>query len=429
MANPSRIFWSVLAAVDAVALIWVASKVDWADFESVRVGETPAGWMIVAAVYAMTIAFKLIAAVFVASVAYAIVREFTGNWKPGRITRVFVSLVLAAILGMAAYLALVALRPILAGVDSAFLDRLIAFDRLTKESPVKGETLGAYLAALAVTAYLAEKYFFRWWGHHWLVSVAALAILAWPVWAVYQGESHQREWVGSQQWSPVAGEKMWIEALAACNALGPGWRLPARSELSMYVSTRPEPIAGWKGVAWTLTSSEYGRSAVVVTLAPHQSGMWRSNAMPLRDRSVCEVDASPGRANSPVVSDWFSERRNSMCASTQHSPELYPAGLQLLAKVLGSVVGGPETNLITIQSQAWAVCMKTNDVETSLPMRGRGYPQEKDFRDPVAFLASMRELCQPRAPGSDAVACTAFAGDTPPATIAPAAAISAPAAK
>lgn len=414
MNNASRYFWAALAAVDAVGLAWIATKVDWADFDTLRVGESAGGWILVAGVYAMDLAFKLIAAVFVASVAYAIVREFKGGWTPGRATRVFVSLVLATILGIALYLALAALRPIIAGAEGAFIDRLLVFDRLAQGAPLRGETIGAYLAALCVTVYLAEKYFFRWWGRHWPISVAAIAILAWPAWAIYQGEQHEREWVGSQQWSPVVGEKMWLEALTACNAMGPGWRLPSRSELSMYVATRPDPILGWKGAAWTQTASEFGRSAVVVELAPHQSGMWRSNTMPWRDRSVCEGDASPGRANSPALQDWFGELRPSVCQSTEHSPGLYPAGLRPLAKVLGSVVGGTEPNLITIQSQAWAVCVKPADMESVLPQRGRAYPQEKDYTDPVAFLAYMREICNPRAPGSDAVACTAFGGEVAP---------------
>lgn len=407
--NASRYFWSALAALDAIALLWVASKVDWANFETVRVGETPAGWIIVVALYAMTLAFKLIAAVFVASIAYAIVREFTEDWTPGLITRVFVSLVLAAVLGMAAYLALVALRPVIAGDDGPFIDRLLAFDRLTHGGPLKGETIGAYVAALCATAYLAEKYFFRWWGRHWPISVAAIAIAAWPAWAVIQGERHQREWVLAQKWRAVAANQTWLEALAACKALGPGWRLPARSELSMYASTPPDGALGWSGAAWTLTSSEYGRSAVVVDLAPRQSGMWRSNSMPWRDRGVCEGDASPGRTSAPH--DWFSDLRALLCASTERSPGLYPSGLRLLANVSGSVVGGPEPQFITSQAQASTICVNPVEMETRLPLRGRGYPQEKDFTDLTEFLLSMRDLCHPRAPGSDAVACAAFAGE------------------
>ena len=408
--SASRFVWAALAAVDAVALFWVASQVDWLDFETIRVGETPAGWILVAAVYAMDIAFKLIAAVFVASVAYAIVREFQGGWTPGRATRVFVSLVLAAILGIALYLALAALLPIVGGDQAKYIDRLLLFDHLARGAPLKGTTIGAYLAALCATVYLAEKYFFRWWGRHWPIAVAALAILAWPAWVVMQGEQRQKEWVGSQQWNAVSVNQTWLEALAACKALGPAWRLPARSELSLYASVRPEAIREWQGPAWTQTSAESGRWAVVVDLVPRQSGVWRSNATPWRDRSVCEGDASPGRSTPP--GDWFSELRAPLCRSTEHSPGLYPSGLRLLADVRGSVVGGPELVLMTTQAQASSVCVNTVELETRLPMRGRGYPREKDYTDLLEFLASMRDACQPRAPGSDAVACAAFAGET-----------------
>jgi hypothetical protein len=409
MNNASRYFWSALALLDAFALAWVASQVNWLDFETIRVGETPAGWLIVAAVYAMDIAFKLIAAVFVASVAYAIVREFMGGWTPGRITRVFVSLVLVAILGIALYLALVALLPIIGAPEATYIDRLQFFDRLARASPLQGATIGAYLAALCVTVYLAEKYFFRWWGRHWALSVAAIAILAWPAWTVMKGEQRQKDWVGSQQWNAVNVNQTWLEALAACKALGPAWRLPSRSELSLYASVRPEAIREWQGPAWTQTSAESGRWAVVVDLVPRQSGMWRSNSTPWRDRSVCEGDASPGRSVAPQ--DWFSELREPLCNSTDRSPGLYPSGLRLLANVRGSAVGGPEPALMTTQAQASTICVNAVEMETRLPLRGRGYPREKDYTDLLEFLASMREACQPRAPGSDAAACAAFAGD------------------
>ena len=419
MGNTLRYFWLALATLDALALLWVASMVDWADFDTLRVGESGAGGILVAAVYAMALAFKLIAAVFVASVAYAIVREFKGGWTPGRATRVFVSLVLAAILGIALYLALAALGPIIAGDDGSLVDRLLVYDRLAQGAPLKGATIGAYLAALCVTVYLAEKYFFRWWGRHWPISVAAIAILAWPAWAVMQGERHQREWVGAQEWSATGANRTWLEALAACKALGPGWRLPARSELSLYAATRPPAIREWQGPAWTRTSAELGRWAVVVDLVPRQSGLWQSDAMPWRDRSVCEGDASPGRANAPH--DWFSDLRPHLCASAERSPGLYPSGLRLLANVRGTMAGAAEPVLMTSQAQAASVCVHVADPGTPLALHGRSYPREKDFTDLPEFLASMREACQPRAPGSDSVACAAFADESPPQAIAPAA--------
>jgi hypothetical protein len=406
MVKGARLLWAALAVVDAIALACVASRFDWG-FEGPRVGETPAGWIIQLAIGAIVIALKALAATFVAAVAYAIVMDVRGNWRPPRLAAALLTPAFLLSLALIAWEATRELQEALAVPAMQLTDRLAVFDRLA-EAHAPGQSLGAYIALLCLAAYLAEKYLLRWWNLRWPISLAALAIAAWPAWLALRGEADQRAWVAAQQWRAVAENTTWLEALAACQALGPEWRLPRRFELSLYLATAPEALRGWRGSAWTPTQSELGHAAVVVALEPRRGGYWRSNLQPWRDRSLCEHDA--GGNNARVVTDWFSDLRPHFCGATSDYEGLHASTVQLIAEIRGSVVGGPEPKWITRETAARAICVKPAQSEIA-PLRHRRYPKEEDFRDPESFLARMRSVCNPRAPGSDAAACAAFGAE------------------
>src|SRR5258708_36850376 len=73
----------MLAVVDAVALVYVAASCDWS-FETAKVGPTPAGWIVQIVVTALTIGLKLLVAAAIAAVAFAIVMDVRGAWRPSR---------------------------------------------------------------------------------------------------------------------------------------------------------------------------------------------------------------------------------------------------------------------------------------------------------------------------------------------------------
>jgi hypothetical protein len=262
---------------------------------------------------------------------------------------------------------------------------------------------------LVLATYLAEKYLLRWWNLRWPVSLLALAIALLPAWLAHHGEHEQREWVAAQQWNAVAERKTWLDALAACNALGPEWRLPRKLELALYIAQAPEAIRGWHGAAWTSIESEMGRNVVVVELEARRGGRWRSNIVPWRDRSLCEVDTY---ASARSADDWFTALRPKLCEGSADYEGMHASTAQLIASIRGSIVGGPEPKLITQPTEAVAICVKTASYEIP-ELRHRRYPKEREFRNAESFLAQMQSTCNPRAPGSDAAACAAFAAEAP----------------
>ena len=77
-----------------------------------------------------------------------------------------------------------------------------------------------------------------------------------PLFVAWRGESRQRDWLEAQQWRSIGDGKTWLQALQACNALGPGWRLPRPHELPIYVASEPEALHGARGKLWTSVTSE-----------------------------------------------------------------------------------------------------------------------------------------------------------------------------
>ena len=398
-----------LAIVDTIILAYVAASVPWG-LETPSVGSSPLGDLIKWVAIAVTLAAKVFTAGLMFAVGYAIVRDLRGPWKPSWVSGLLLVLPFLAGLTLLGYLAVIELRDAFFRPAFQLADRLVIFDRLA-EAHGPGQSLGAYLAVLVLGAYLIEKYMLRWFNvRHHVVGLVGLAFIAYPVYLAWNGERAQREALAAQQWHAVAEKKTWLESLDACKVLGPGWRLPRKLELTLYAASAPEAIRGWKGVAWTSIASELGRTVVTVELEPRRKGVWRSNYVPWRDRSLCETDAYQSRRNS--ANDWFTALLPHFCEGPADYEGLHVSTVQLTTHITGSVVGGPETKLITVQTEAAAICTKAP--ATELPdLRHRRYPKEKEFRDSESFLAFMRESCNPRALGSDAGACATFGGDAP----------------
>ncbi len=402
----SDYLWAGLAVVDLVALAYVVATFDWG-FDGPTVGATPAGWIVQYAIWAVVLLVKLTLAAAVVATGYAIAMEFRGAWQPRRWVAALTTLAFLAVLGLVAFDAFVVLYD--SGVLKPALrlgDRLEVFEALAKRHR-PGQSIGAYLAFLVLAAYLAEKYLLRWWRLRWPVPLAALVIVGAPAAIAYRGEAEQRDWVAAQQWKAVAEKQTWLEALAACRGLGPGWRLPRRFELKLHVASQPGAIGAWKGPAWTPTTAESGRNAVVVEFAPRRGGVWRANMIPWRDLSPCEIDGSGASASERIVHDWFTRYRERLCEVPVSFPGLYPSTVQFIAQVRGRVVGGPEPKYITAETQAATICIKPT---RELPvLGGRRHPKEKEYSEPEAFLADMRAACDPpRQAGSDPAACAAF---------------------
>src|SRR5688572_904039 len=402
---PLRWVWMALAAVDAIALAWLAWKFDWV-FDEPRVGPTPLGFIIIIILWVLLLGTRLLALAFMAAVAYAISRDLLGaEWLPRRWVAFVATLPLLGVIATAAFLAAYEVRDALHKPALAFADRLLVFDRLA-EAHEPGQSLGAFLCFLAVAAYLGEKYLLRWWRLRWPLSIVALGILAWPAWHAIKGERVQRERLAAQEWKPIAPKKTWLEAVSACEALGSEWRLPRSPELSAYFASAPEAVRDWKGVAWTNTMSDAGRNAIVVELAPRRQGYFRSNEHPWRGRSLCELDT--GRS-AKKVDDWFTDLRPRLCTGSADYPGMHISTVQLLADITGrSGIGGPSVQYLTRQREAAAICIKPSSPEILL-RRDRAYPTEEEFRSADAFLARMGELCSRQPRKGEAGACAAFA--------------------
>ena len=398
--------WAALAVVDGAALAYFAVSFDWS-LEGPNVGPTPLGGIVQMVATGIVIALKVLAAIFVAAVGYAIVKDVRGNWRPSRLAAALLTPVFLLALALVGFEAAMELKDALARPALRLADRLVVFDRLA-EGHVPGQSLGAHLALSCLAIYLAEKYLLRWWNLRWPVSLGALAIVAFPAWVALEGERDQREWVGAQQWRAMGESKTWVEALAACKALGPEWRLARRFELSLYLATSPEAARVRRGWAWTPTESELGRNVVVVALEPRRAGYWRPNLIPWRDRSLCELDATAHRSR--VVTDWFSALRPHFCEAPDDYEGLHVSSVQFIAEIRGSVGGGPERKWITQETGAAAICIMPTQPEIP-QLRHRRYPKEEDFVDPEVFLARMRTLCNPRALGSDPTGCAAFGAE------------------
>lgn len=397
--------WAALAALDALVLAYLITRFPWGR-NMPSTGSSMFGELLVILAYAVDIFVNLVAAAFVVAVGYAIAREIRGPWRPRWWVALLATLPLLAALGVAGFMAYRDFAEALRPQAMVLPDRLVVFDRLAEQRS-GSESIGARLAWLALAAYLAEKYLLRWWNLRWPVSIAALAIIAWPAWIAVRGEGAQDTWVAAQQWKAAAEKATWLQGVSGCRALGAGWRLPRRNELALYLANTPEPYRKWSGNAWTMTATELGANAVVIELAPRHSGSWRSNYTPWRDRSLCEIDAlaSPPR-------DSFAELRPRFCDRSVSAEGLFVSTVQPIARISGTRETLSGREYITAQTEAAAICI--NPASPELPRyRRRIYPKEEEFGDPDAFLARMKTVCNPRIGGSDAAACTTFGAYEP----------------
>jgi len=298
--TPARAAWMALAIVDTIILAYVAASVPWG-IETPS-GSSPLGDVIKVVAVVINLAAKAFAAGLMFAVGYAIVQDLRGPWKPSRGAAALLFLPFLAAATFLFYLAGIELNEAFNEKVMRFGDRLVVFDRLSV-AHAPGQSIGAYIAVLGLAVYLVEKYTLRWFNVRHVVCILALVFLGWPVREAWERERDQREWLARQEWKAISEEMTFVDALGACKALGPGWRLPLRLEAAIYFASQPETIRAWKGVAWTAMQAEMGRTGVVVELAPRRTGMWRSNYVPWRDRSLCEKDAYSSARTPP--NDWF----------------------------------------------------------------------------------------------------------------------------
>ena len=400
-----NIAWRVLAVLDAVALAYVIYNAPWGMLNTSRVSGEYA-WLAKPFTIAIDLLWNGVAAAFVVAVGYAIARELRGEWRPQRWLAIAATLPLVVCVAIAAWAAYHDLGRLF-GV-MVLPDRATVFDGLAYVN-AKGESTGARIAWIAAAAYLGEKYLLRWWNLRWPVSIVALAIVAWPLWVALHGESRQKEWVQAQQWRSIGDGKTWLQALQACGALGPGWRLPRPHELPLYVASEPEALHGARGKLWTSVTSELGRAAVVVDLQPRWKGFWRANDTPHRDQSSCELDAN--RSATPL--DWFAQLRPKLCESGILRESMFVTTEQRIAYVRGSRATPTGTEYIAAETTAGTVCInpKTDELRKA---RRRTFPKQEEYPNAEAFLDRMRSACNPpRQPGSDAAACAAFGRQEP----------------
>jgi hypothetical protein len=222
-----------------------------------------------------------------------------------------------------------------------------------------------------------------------LLALASIALLD------RGGEREQRAFVAAQEWRALQGPRAWLDAIDGCRALGPGWRLPSRQELSLYLATRPQD--GRAGpFAWTASVAD-GGYAIGVDLQPRKAGGSDKGSELPRDESPCEIREQP---DDP--SDWFAALRPRVCAIAGAAPDLYTAGLKLLAEKRA-----PGAAL----TQAESICI--NPLRpVRLAFRGREFPQERSFSERAEFSAFMAEECRQQ-PDRNRVACFAFASERP----------------
>lgn len=129
-------------------------------------------------------------------------------------------------------------------------DRLTMFDALagTVDSTgvdlfgtkyYAGESIGRFLIILLGAGYLAEKYLLQTWRVRWPVPILPLVALGWVGWIVNDGERRLRDFVTQYEWRPITPQVPWLDALAECESLGDGWRLPvARSSRASWPRPR-----------------------------------------------------------------------------------------------------------------------------------------------------------------------------------------------
>ena len=146
----------------------------------------------------------------------------------------------------------------------------------------------------------------------------------------------------------------------------------------------------------------------MVSPQPRRKGFWRSNEIPHRDRSTCEMDT----LYSGRPSDWFARLAPDFCASAPLSESMFVSTEQRIASIRGyRETPGGGRDWITAESTGAAICIKPSG--ESFKPRRRAFPKQEEFNDAAAFLDRMRAVCNPRVGGSDAAACAAFGRQEP----------------
>jgi hypothetical protein len=401
-----RGLWMVLAVGDGLLVAYLAAHYGWWSFEPPRNVESPGAIILVPIFLAIIAAKTVFFAAFFAAVGSAIAADLAG-WRPRRWLAALATPVLLVALAGATYESVRLAREVAARPPGPLADRLTVFVSLTQEAgrdsmdllglgAYQAGSIGAYLVILAAAGYLAEKYLLWWWRVRWPVPLLLLAAPLVLVIAVVHGERGQRAYVAAQEWRPAAERQPWLEALHACEALGPDWRLPRRTELTLYVAARPPTIEAWHGAVWTSATADRGAWAVAVDLAPRRSGFWRRESDWWRDEVPCE-----GSTRRHEPRDWFTALRGRVCALTPDSPDLHPSGKRILATRSGTRVE---------LSQAATLCIRPAAADGSPPLRGRRYEQEREFTQAADYRAFMGEQCARwDSPGWEPGACFAFA--------------------
>jgi hypothetical protein len=405
-----RVLFGALAVVDAALLAYLMLQCGWLDFDVKPTVPTNVlstlEFIVNVALWVLALGEKAFFALFFFVVGAGIVRELTDRRDFSRWRAVSASIVLLIpLVGIAsAWLAI--LQPIVAAPNGAMIDRLIFFDALAEKSRqifggmlgTRGST-GALLVFLLIAAYLAEKYLLAWWRVRWLLPVLPLIATGWIGWSVHDGEQRQRDFVAAQQWRPVSDQQTWIDAVGACERLGSGWRLPRRSELALYLATRPPEIQGWTGAAWTPAAAGSGTEAIAVELKPRVSGRWSREGGD-REISLCEEHSNPAYAN-----DWVTALRPSVCAHTEQSPMLYTAGIKTLVRLRG--------NVQVVQAVGATICVQPGAADSSIGIpKRRIFPREQEFTRVAEFSAYTAQYCSAPQVMLRAV-CFALAPDLP----------------
>ena len=409
----ARVLWRLLAAFDACLLVYLAVSYRWLAHE-VPSAATPAAIVVYAIVYgglALVTAFQV---GLVVAIAAGIARQFRGDPRSLRRRPLVAAIPALALLITIAAWALQVL-PLASIRQAARVDRIEVFSQLAEPAGnmwrplglVGGDdlSLGLYLGIILLVAYLSEKYFMAWLRLPWPVPLAPIAMVASVIWVITTGEQVQREFVASREWRPVAESQTYPESLGACSALGSEWTLPRPSELQLYLSTRPDPVRTWKGVAWTNTTAEDGHTrGVVVEIAPRKSGVWQRPATGVWQRqeevnrsvSGCEIDA---RVQGP--SDVFTRLKAPLCQATPDSPRMHSTTLSIVVLREG---------LTAEFGRAATVCVKRGSLQANPGLGGRTYRDEREFSTAEEYLDAVRAYCASRSWPQE-ISCFTLAGE------------------
>jgi hypothetical protein len=405
----TRLIFGALALVDAVLLLYLAASYNWFQFDVSLPTESIASLFLIPMMWAITIGERVFFAAFFAIIGAGILRELIDRReKPRWLAAITTPVLLMALTGIG-LIWITTIQDIVTQPPGFINDRLTMFDKLAMKTDAgyaeflgtanyAGGSTGRYLIILLAAAYLAEKYLVSGWRFRWPVPLLPLLAIGWVAWSVRDGEQRLRAYTAAQEWRPIAPQMPWLDAVAACEGLGEGWRLPRREELTRYLSTSPAAIQAWAGAAWTATSADGGGWAVAVDLEPRRSGRWNKGSEPTRDESLCEYRDQPGYAV-----DWFAALRPRVCEQTSQSAYLFTPGLKLTALQSGITVNQPALA---------AICVRATD-PARIPIRERrGYKDELEFTRAADFRTAMARHCG-LTPDRDRAACFAFAPDLP----------------